>query len=107
MSLSRHWARDNLDRRCIDLESMWDDFEHSLDKLVEYMREHADRRAIVLDRAKRKGTWSVEEFFPRNVEALASATVMDSSFFTINASAASSVTVIRPPDEPRSATGPT
>ena len=89
-----HWTRDARDRLCIDLESMWDDFEYSLGEFIEYLRDTPDRRAIVLDRAK-KATWMVQQFTPRNIDALVSATVMDAR--TVSASASSSISIVKPP----------
>jgi hypothetical protein len=89
-----HWLRDANDRLCIDLESMWDDFEYSLGQFSDYLRDNPDRRAIVLDRAKRKGTWAVENFIPRNAIDWVGATVMD-----VPASAASSISITLPPDK--------
>jgi hypothetical protein len=90
-----HWIWDTRDRLSIDLESMWDDFERSLGEFEKYLREDPTRRAIALDRFRKKGTFSVEELIPRDFGALAGATVFDSSG-AFSASASSSLSVIKP-----------
>jgi len=45
-----HWARDGFGALCIDLESMWADFEHAVDKLIAALGNDDARRAIVLQR---------------------------------------------------------
>jgi hypothetical protein len=93
--LNSHWVWDRHDRLSIDLESMWDDFERSLGEFEKYLREDPTRRAIALDRFRKKGTFSVEELIPRDFGALAGATVFDSSG-AFSASASSSLSVIKP-----------
>jgi len=95
-----HWISDTRDRLSIDLESMWDDFERSLDAFEKYLRENPSRCGIVLDRFRKKGTFSVEELIPGDFRALADATVFDSSAFS--ASASSSLSVIKGTPPPRS-----
>lgn len=48
-----HWQRDSLLRLCIDLESMWADFDASLDTFLNTPESSPDRRAVVLQRAER------------------------------------------------------
>jgi hypothetical protein len=56
-----HWQRDGDGRLCIDLESMWADFESSVDHLIEYLRTTPDRRIVALKRW-RESAWSVQAF---------------------------------------------
>jgi hypothetical protein len=90
-----HWVWDRHDRLSIDLESMWDDFGHSLGEFDRYLRENPDRCAIALDRFNRKGTFTVEELIPRDYGMLAGPTVVDSRSAEFSASASSSVTTIK------------
>jgi hypothetical protein len=48
-----HWQRDASGRLCIDLESMWADFEASVDSFLEFLRSADDRCRVVLERALR------------------------------------------------------
>ena len=48
-----HWQRDSIGRLCIDLESMWADFDISVDTFLEAVESSPDRRGVVLQRAER------------------------------------------------------
>jgi hypothetical protein len=56
-----HWQRDSFGALVIDLESMWDDFEHATDGFVRSLRSDA-RRAVVALRRWRARTWTVRPF---------------------------------------------
>jgi hypothetical protein len=86
-----HWMRLSAGGICVNLESMWDDFEYSVDRFVQRLREDEPHRKVVL---RRLGTrsWTVrpiptvpsEHLFP-------SPTTYPGS---VNASVAASATTI-------------
>lgn len=43
-----HRKRDAAGRLCLDLESMWAEFEHSIDQFLAYLHAHPDRRKIAV-----------------------------------------------------------
>jgi len=53
-----HWQQTALGL-CINLESMWDDFESSVDRFVGELTQNADRRARTLEFFD-KTQWSVQ-----------------------------------------------
>jgi hypothetical protein len=58
-----HWKRERGGGLCIDLESMWADFEYSVDGLVAFLKAEPGRAKIVLERW-RKQSWTVRPFEP-------------------------------------------
>jgi hypothetical protein len=63
-----HWQRDGDGRLCIDLETMWADFESSVDHLIEYLRSTPDRRAVALKRWQ-ESAWTVQAIQVASVSA--------------------------------------
>jgi len=57
----QHWKPDARGALCIDLESMWDDFEHAVDRFIEALAANK-RRAAVVRRRWRRRTWTVRPF---------------------------------------------
>jgi len=54
-----HWSRDESGATvCIDLESLWDDFTHSVQRFLDHLRGSEARRRVVLARWRQK-TWEV------------------------------------------------
>jgi hypothetical protein len=56
-----HWQRDADDVLCIDLESMCDDFEHSVDDFLAALKRDPVARVDVLGRWRTRG-WTVRQF---------------------------------------------
>jgi hypothetical protein len=54
-----HWQRDTNDRLVVDLESMWSDFEWSVDHFITSLRGDIARREVALKR-RAKQRWEVE-----------------------------------------------
>lgn len=54
-----HLTRDNNQRLCIDLESMWADFETSVGAFIEHLQQDPERREVVLARVN---SYRVEPF---------------------------------------------
>jgi hypothetical protein len=54
-----HWQRDTQGRLIINLESMWGDFESSVDQFISSIRNDPQRREIALKR-REKQRWAVE-----------------------------------------------
>jgi hypothetical protein len=54
-----HWQRETQGRLVIDLESMWGDFESSVDQFIGSLRHDPQRREIALKR-REKQRWAVE-----------------------------------------------
>lgn len=58
-----HWQRDEPGVLGLDLESLWDDFEHSVDALIESLRNNDALRIHVLDKWRQR-TVIVRPFRP-------------------------------------------
>jgi hypothetical protein len=56
-----HWQRDSQGALAINLESMWDDFEHAVGRFIDALGSDDDRAAVVLERWKQR-TWTVRPF---------------------------------------------
>jgi hypothetical protein len=55
---SGHWLRDGDGRPFLNLEDLWADYEHSVERFIEHLRERADRRTVGLERFRERG-WRV------------------------------------------------
>jgi hypothetical protein len=55
-----HFRRDVHGRLYLNLEDLWADYEYSVERFIEYLRAHDDRRTVALERW-RKRAWRVEE----------------------------------------------
>jgi hypothetical protein len=67
-----HWTRDARGRLLIDLESMWDDFEQSVDNFIATLAADQRRRKVVLARFRDR-VWTVEHFEPVGYAGFSSA----------------------------------
>jgi hypothetical protein len=58
-----HWKRETggTGALCVNLESMWDDFVYSVEKMVKRLRDEPDRRRIVIERWRSR-SWTVRPF---------------------------------------------
>ena len=54
----QHWKRDGYGALCIDLESMWDDFEYAVLQFVSALRTNEADAETVLARYRER-TWTV------------------------------------------------
>jgi hypothetical protein len=80
---------------CIDLESMWDDYEQSVDNFVAMLASEAGRRRVGIDR------WRARQWTVQPVQLVPSESLMPSdSLVPLSASYATSASAIAPP--PRS-----
>lgn len=81
-----HWRRDLTGGDLVlDLESLWADFNASVEHFVEHLRGDARRRSVALSRWRRT-TWTVQ-----NVED----PVVGTAIYPFTVSAATSLTVVR------------
>ena len=58
-----HWKQDARHGLCIDLESMWSDFETAVDHFLSSLRADSKRRRVVIERWKQR-EWRVVSFVP-------------------------------------------
>jgi hypothetical protein len=56
-----HWQTDSQGCLVIDLESMWDDFEHAVHRFVDALASDDDRAPVVYQRWKKR-SWTVGPF---------------------------------------------
>jgi hypothetical protein len=56
-----HWRRDPTGDLCISLESMWDDFEYSVDHFIEFLERTPQRRTVALRRWHER-SWTIRPF---------------------------------------------
>ena len=54
-----HFRYDSHGRLYLNLEDLWVDYEHSVERFIEHLREDEDRREVALERW-RKRAWQVE-----------------------------------------------
>jgi hypothetical protein len=57
----QHWKLDSYAALCIELESMWDDFEYAVNQFVQALRSDKARARIVLSRYEKR-TWTERPF---------------------------------------------
>jgi hypothetical protein len=79
-----HWQHEVGGALCINLESMWNDFVYSVEKMVEGLRANPGRRNIVVDRWRNR-SWTVRPFRVEPVGAVAVASVPAVSAATVMA----------------------
>jgi hypothetical protein len=82
-----HWTRDTSGRLLIDLESMWDEFEASVESFVESLTRDARKRGIVLKRFRER-EWTVQSFEPHHFAGLSS-DLADGALVSLSATAMS------------------
>jgi hypothetical protein len=87
-----HWQRNDSGQLCINLESMWEDFDASVDAFIGCLRNNPERREIAT-RRWREQIWEVGNFTP----AEASATVISSQ----TALSYSALPPTKPPEPPK------
>lgn len=99
-----HW-RPTAFGLCIDLESMWDDYEQSVDAFVLSLSEDPDRRRVAIKRWRER-QWTVEPIQLVTSDSLM--TSLDLQTFTASAfaSVGSSPTVIAPPSRSEDGSSP-
>lgn len=61
-----HWKTDPQHRLWLNLESMWADFEASLDRFVESLRSNPRRCRVILKRWRAR-TWVIVQFAPNEL----------------------------------------
>ena len=86
-SPSVHWTRDESRRLLIDLESMWGDFEQSVNSFIESFARNPRRRKIVLNRYHER-VWTVQPFEPHHFAGLSS-DLADGALVSLSATAMS------------------
>ena len=101
-SARAHWTRDASGRLLVDLESMWDDFEKSVESFIDSLAADPRRRRIVLDRY-RKRVWTVQQFQPVRSAGLSS-DLADAAI--AGSAAATAVSASNPPKKPDGGMGP-
>lgn len=57
----QHWKPDDHGALCIDLESMWDDFEHAVNQFVDALGADRRRAKVVLARYEKR-RWTERPF---------------------------------------------
>lgn len=87
----QHWKPDGFGALCIDLESMWDDFEHGVNRFVQALRADKRRAKIVVARYEKR-TWTERPFMllPQTIGAAGHSRV--TTFLSVG-----SVTASNPP----------
>jgi hypothetical protein len=97
-----HFRRDVHGRLYLNLEDLWADYEHSVERFIEHLREHDDRRKVALERW-RKRAWRVEEVTFADERSLhyasTTASVTEPLVVDTTASVATSMTSINPGSE--------
>lgn len=79
-----HWGRDPAGSPCLNLENVWADYEHSVGRFMDRLRDDDDKRETVLRRFRERG-WTVRRV-----------TLLDPST-NFSASLAHSATAMGPP----------
>lgn len=86
-----HWYREPAGTLCVNLESMWDDFEESVESFVDLLERDDARRAEAV------GRWHQRSWTVRRLEI----TPMRLTHARLDVGAAHSATAMGPPDAPR------
>jgi hypothetical protein len=93
-----HFRHDVHGRLYLNLEDLWADYEHSVERFIEHLREHDDRRKVAVDRWRQRA-WRVEAVTfsdePSAEYATTTASVTPPLVADMTASVATSMTSIR------------
>jgi hypothetical protein len=73
-----HWRLAEGGKPYVNLESLWADYEYSVDQFLEHLRRHPDRRQVALARWKER-SWTVQMVAVAPVEGATQASCSTSS----------------------------